>query len=371
LRRKSGSVVELLDAERLALVIRKERMRADRREIPFCVVALTSDGRRPPPQAVNELVRGFRQRLRLTDEIGLERGRLVVVLTDTPADAGCQVAAELCEIAHQLGWPCHADVQVYPMEARHNHGDGNGCSSSQPAPDSAAPPRSSLKGSSPKPAQPIDSTASFAAIEPTALRCAIPMPLWKRTLDLIGASIGLAILSPLLLTVAAAIRVLDGPRVVFTQIREGQGGRPFRIYKFRTMRLDAENQKLALRHLSERDGPAFKMTNDPRLTPLGRILRRSCIDELPQLLNVLRGEMSLVGPRPLPMDESLECTRWQRRRLDLAPGMTGIWQVAGGQASFDEWMRMDLEYARRLSLWFDLWLLLQTALITVRLRGSV
>jgi lipopolysaccharide/colanic/teichoic acid biosynthesis glycosyltransferase len=118
------------------------------------------------------------------------------------------------------------------------------------------------------------------------------------------------------------------------------------MYKFRTMCVDAEASKAELRQFSEQDGPAFKLTNDPRVTPLGHFLRKTCIDELPQLWNVLRGEMSLVGPRPLPVDESRKCQPWQRRRLAVKPGLTCIWQVEGGiSVSFDQWMRMDLRYA--------------------------
>ena len=133
------------------------------------------------------------------------------------------------------------------------------------------------------------------------------------------------------------------------------------MYKFRTMYSGAEQEQAALLELNERDGPAFKIRNDPRVTPLGRLLRRTCADELPQLWNVLKGHMSLVGPRPLPCHETAALARWQRRRLDVTPGLTCTWQVAGGlHVSFDQWMRMDIRYAQTRNFWGDVKLLFQT-----------
>jgi lipopolysaccharide/colanic/teichoic acid biosynthesis glycosyltransferase len=136
------------------------------------------------------------------------------------------------------------------------------------------------------------------------------------------------------------------------------------------MRMGADQDQSALREYSVQDGPAFKMANDPRTTWVGRVLRATSLDELPQFFNVLRGDMSLVGPRPLPIHESIQCTPWQRRRLSVVPGMTCIWQVSGrSRVSFEEWMRMDLEYVRRRSLLCDMSLLLSTAPSVVVSRG--
>ena len=159
--------------------------------------------------------------------------------------------------------------------------------------------------------------------------------------------LGLVIVSPVLLLdrVRLGQTFLAGSRIFSANGREGQGGRCFTMYKFRTMRTDAEKMKERLRHLSEQDGPAFKLTNDPRITPIGALLRKTCLDELPQLWNVLRGDMSFVGPRPLPHDESTRCEVWQRRRLDVMPGLTCFWQARDERyVPFDEWMRMDLRY---------------------------
>jgi lipopolysaccharide/colanic/teichoic acid biosynthesis glycosyltransferase len=144
------------------------------------------------------------------------------------------------------------------------------------------------------------------------------------------------------------------------------------MYKLRTMYADAESRKAQLRPLSEQDGPAFKMKNDPRVTWVGKYLRKTCIDELPQLWNVLRGDMTLVGPRPLPCDEADACAEWQKRRLDVTPGLTCIWQATSGKerVPFAEWMRMDMRYIKERSLLKDLKLLAKTFWAVIRHRAS-
>ncbi len=197
------------------------------------------------------------------------------------------------------------------------------------------------------------------------------MPGWKRAIDLVGSVTGLMILSPLLLVTALAIKLTSPGPVFFTQMRGGLGGRPFKIYKFRTMCIDAEQKKQALRKFSEQNGPAFKMKSDPRITRLGSFLRKTSIDELPQLFNVVLGDMSLVGPRPLPCDESDRCLPWQQRRLDVTPGLTCIWQIEGrSRVSFDDWARMDVRYIRSRSLVKDAKLIAQTLPAVVLRKGA-
>jgi lipopolysaccharide/colanic/teichoic acid biosynthesis glycosyltransferase len=198
-----------------------------------------------------------------------------------------------------------------------------------------------------------------------------PLPLWKRSIDVVVSGAALIVLSPLLLAVAAAIKLTSSGPIIFRQQRDTLGGRGFMIYKFRTMCVDAEARKAALRQLSEQDGPAFKIAKDPRVTRIGRILRSTSIDELPQLLNVFLGDMTLVGPRALPTRESNGCEPWQRRRLDVTAGITCIWQVRGRSAvTFAEWMRMDLQYIRTRSAANDLKLLAQTVPAVVIGRGA-
>jgi exopolysaccharide biosynthesis polyprenyl glycosylphosphotransferase len=183
----------------------------------------------------------------------------------------------------------------------------------------------------------------------------------KRLIDIAGASMGLIILSPLFLVTALVIQMRERSTILFRQTRVGLHGRPFTIYKFRSMVPDAETRLDEVAHLNMRRGPAFKATEDPRITPIGAFLRRSSLDELPQLWNVLKGEMSLVGPRPpLPLEVD-RYDVWHRRRLSMKPGITGLWQVEAREApEFDRWVERDLSYIDRWSLALDLKILIRT-----------
>jgi len=192
----------------------------------------------------------------------------------------------------------------------------------------------------------------------------------KRSFDVACAALGLLVLSPLIALIALAIRVDSKGPMLFSQLRVGRYGRPFRIYKFRTMIPDAESQKDALRERNEAQGGLFKILDDPRITRLGRLLRRSAIDELPQLINVLRGEMSLVGPRPLVIDEDRQVEGWRRQRLELTPGMTGHWQILGpARVPLGEMVAIDYLYVANWSLWSDVKILLRTVAYVLARRG--
>jgi exopolysaccharide biosynthesis polyprenyl glycosylphosphotransferase len=195
----------------------------------------------------------------------------------------------------------------------------------------------------------------------------------KHLIDFVVAGFGLLVTAPLLLLVSAAILLTMGRPVFFGQRRKGLYGREFTMLKFRTMVRDAEERKPELRSaLNEMDGPLFKSSVDPRVTPLGRWLRRFSFDELPQLFNVLTGSMSLVGPRPLPVDEQDEIYGIQRRRLTMKPGITGIPQVSGrNQLSFKEWMELDLRYIDQWSLTLDFWILLKAVRAVLSGRGAL
>ncbi|MDZ7618820.1 MAG: sugar transferase, partial [Patescibacteria group bacterium] len=205
------------------------------------------------------------------------------------------------------------------------------------------------------------------ALEPLFIR---RLPWWKRAVDIVVASTALVVLSPVLLLAAMAVRWTSPGPILFRQMRSGLGGLPFVFYKFRSMVPDAEARKADLLALNEQDGPAFKIRHDPRITAVGRFLRKTSVDELPQLWNVLRGDMSLVGPRPLPCDESDACIGWHRRRLDITPGLTCIWQVEGrSRVSFDDWVRMDIRYMRMGSLLKDATLMIRTLPAMLLRRG--
>ena len=197
------------------------------------------------------------------------------------------------------------------------------------------------------------------------------LPAWKRSTDLVVAGGALAMLWPVMVGIALAIK-LDSPGpVIFKQQRAGLGGQPYAIWKFRTMRSDAEAMRSQLLGVNEQDGPAFKLRADPRVTRVGALLRKTSLDELAQLVNILRGQMTLVGPRPLPLIESDGCAPWQRRRLDVTPGLTCIWQVWGrSSVTFNEWVRMDLRYQRKRTPRYDLKILLATVPAVIRQRGA-
>jgi len=193
----------------------------------------------------------------------------------------------------------------------------------------------------------------------------------KAVLDRALALALLLALAPVLALVALAVRISIGSPILYVQRRGGLFGRPFAMLKFRTMRLGAEAEREALLAHNQMDGPVFKMANDPRVTPLGRILRRYSLDELPQLFNVLRGHMSLVGPRPLPLSETQALHGGHRRRLAMRPGLTCLWQVSGrNDLTFAEWMTLDLEYVDRWTLGLDVAVLLRTIPAIISGRGA-
>lgn len=193
----------------------------------------------------------------------------------------------------------------------------------------------------------------------------------RRGLDVLGASIALIVLLPLMLIVAVAIKLTSRGPVLFTQQRAGLGGRAFTMYKFRTMHRGAEADRAFLGPRNEQSGPVFKIAEDPRLTPIGRFLRRSSIDEIPQLLNVIRGEMSLVGPRPLWLPEARQTSGSATLRTAVKPGLTCLWQISGrSELSYDEWVRLDLYYVRHRTLLLDLLILAQTIPAVLSARGA-
>jgi len=195
----------------------------------------------------------------------------------------------------------------------------------------------------------------------------------KQLLDFTGALLALLIFAPLMLGIAALIKLTSPGPVMFRQQRSGLNGSPFSIFKFRTMMTNAEQFKHELAAMNEMSGPVFKVTNDPRITPVGRWLRKFSLDELPQLFNVLHGEMSLVGPRPLPVDEVKRFNDLaHRRRLSVKPGLTCLWQISGRNqiTDFKDWVRLDLQYIDNWSIWLDLTILLRTVPVVLLGTGA-
>jgi exopolysaccharide biosynthesis polyprenyl glycosylphosphotransferase len=193
----------------------------------------------------------------------------------------------------------------------------------------------------------------------------------KRSVDVTVATALLVVLSPVLALISILNRILSPGPVLFEQVRVGLHGRHFGLLKFRTMVPDAEKRKSELAHLNEMDGPVFKIKNDPRVTPFGRFLRKFSLDELPQFWNVLKGEMSLVGPRPPTPDETIKYKRWQTRRLSMRPGITCLWQISGRNGiDFDRWMELDLEYIDSWSPLLDFKILCRTIPAVIQGRGA-
>lgn len=186
----------------------------------------------------------------------------------------------------------------------------------------------------------------------------------KRVVDVVGSSLGLIVLSPLILIVAIAIKLESKGPIFFVQERVGFGEKTFKIYKFRSMISNAESLKKDLEHCNEMSGPMFKMKDDPRVTRIGRFIRKTSIDELPQFMNVIKGEMSIVGPRPSLPKEVEKFEYWMMERFTVKPGITCTWQVSGrNDISFEEWMNMDIQYVRKKNIGLDIKLIFKTVLL--------
>jgi exopolysaccharide biosynthesis polyprenyl glycosylphosphotransferase len=211
-----------------------------------------------------------------------------------------------------------------------------------------------------------DGYLHFVTVDRKPLQSAL-----KRAFDILMASTVLLLLSPLLAGVAVAIKVTSRGPVFFKQVRVGLHGRHFHMLKFRSMVQDAEKMRAALEARNEQSGPVFKIERDPRITPVGRFIRKLSIDELPQFFNVLRGEMAIVGPRPPIPGEVAQYEPWQRRRLSIRPGITCVWQVSGrNKISFEQWMYLDMQYIDHWSLWTDIRLIFKTIPAVLAARGA-
>ncbi len=225
----------------------------------------------------------------------------------------------------------------------------------------------------------VSNTEKPAVVELLSVEDLISFPIrdsWhyrlsKRLLDIVFSAAGILLFLPLMLPLAILIRLeSDGP-IFFRQIRVGRNRRHFVCFKFRSMVNDAEVLKEEIGYMNEANGAMFKIRNDPRITPLGRFLRRSSLDELPQLFNVFKGDMSIVGPRPQIPSEVEDYEPWHYRRLEVTPGITCLWQVSGRSSiGFEEWMRLDMEYVKLRSFVFDIKILLQTLPAIIARRGA-
>ena len=397
----AGAEIVLSD-DQFKVELKKEVFRSDRREFArdLGLVRLKTDAI-DDPFFESPSFSAVLGRLRISDTIGWYQGDLSILLPESNRDGTLKVANEITKLLADSGVRVDAEVSTYPFddelvalsdEVKALSGEDD-CESEEDDDDDndpltdgrrdgrhrGVPAAKSKNFGSPKGQEGGQKEEVLAFHETGNVQVTthrflpvMPTPWWKRGVDIVGAGAGLMLLSPLLVAAAVSIKCSSRGPIFFLQKREGKDGHEFGILKFRTMVVNAEALQKELLEKSEQDGPAFKLTDDPRVTKVGKYLRRSCIDELPQLWNVLKGDMSLVGPRPLPVKESLACTAWQRARLSVLPGLTCTWQAYGGRdVKFAQWMQMDLDYIKRRSFFFDLRLIFDTACIALLHRGSV
>ncbi len=361
-----GSRASARPATRFRAIIERERSRADRSNTTLSLLAIAPTGETPNETVLNRLADFLADRLRVTDDFGLlDDNRMGVVLPDTSSAGAWKVADDVCDHMEAGETPVRCEVFAHPTRlpdeldeddrhSRNGHEDAttNGNGRGNGAPDADYRHRG-------RPARPM-----------AEILCQ-GLPWWKRSLDVLVSLPLLILLSPLFLAIAIVVKLTSRGPIFFAQQRCGLGGRTFLLYKFRSMVSDAEAKRAELEDRNEVSGPVFKIKRDPRITTIGHWLRRSSLDELPQLWNVLRGDMSLVGPRPPIPSETLEYDRWHRRRLEISPGITCIWQVSGrSNVPFTEWMRMDIRYAQSVSLKQDLSILMLTAPAVLTGKGA-
>jgi lipopolysaccharide/colanic/teichoic acid biosynthesis glycosyltransferase len=317
------------------------------------------------------------------DEAGwLDDARIGVLMPYTSCRGAWCMIDDLCRIAEGRLSASDCRVYIYPYDQAGDNGerplqDATGTCAAQPArlpeehPLAAMClkdcPSESNRSARPVGDGPIAVPLCVHALQPHPRD---GLPTRQRALDILCSALGLIVLAPVFILVALLIKLVSPGSVFFKQERIGQGGKPFVLWKFRTMTADADcsvHQGHVIRLIrstaenADAAEPMTKLDNDPRIIPLGGLLRGACIDELPQLINVFRGQMSLVGPRPPIAYEVSEYRPWQRRRLDTVPGLTGLWQVSGkNKLTFDEMVRLDIRYSRQQSLWTNIMILLRT-----------
>ncbi len=342
-------------------LLARERSRSDRNSHPFSLVVFAVG--RLPRARMRRVAEILRDRRRLTDDVGwLGLDELGVLLPDTPAKGARRFAEKILPALRKEG--CDVEDRIYTYQ-----GNSDDSSMWAPPPDPPCP----VVPDPPPGTLPSRPWPAGMAVRVNDLRSLFlkPLPPWKRAMDVLVSALLLVLLSPVFLAVAVTVRLSSPGPIIFRQPRAGRGGHPFTFYKFRTMVANAEELKESLRGVNEAEGPVFKIRQDPRVTTVGRFLRRTSMDELPQLWNVLKGDMSLVGPRPPTMDEIPSYASWQARRLELTGGITGIWQTSGRhEVGFVDWMRMDVRYSNQAGFATDLKLLARTVWAVLSGRGA-
>lgn len=370
-------------AERFRVVLERERARADRNGHQFSIVAFDIGQPEMDRTSVEHFVSVLLKRIRFTDELGwFDSHRIAALLPETKPAGAKNLAEDVCQIFTVPTSPPKYTIHTYPSnkpqsddkyseQFHHTNNFPGRRIASQSGPKSSKQKASGCSHST------IDQVSSGSVHQSNELTKPLkeffyrPLPSWKRAMDIVGAIAALIVLSPVMVTVTILIKLTSRGPILFKQQRAGFGGKAFTFYKFRSMVIDAEARKKDLLKYNERTGPAFKMSDDPRVTRLGKFIRKWSLDELPQLFNVLKGDLSLVGPRPLPIEEALQHNQWQDRRLSVTPGITCLWQVyARHDNSFDRWVRLDIRYILKQSPLLDLKILLMTLPAVLLHKGA-
>ena len=337
----------------------KEKARADRNSHGFSLVSFKVGPLDYGTDTTKYFIDQLKKQVRITDQIGwLDNYTIGVLLFNTPSEEASNFIEKIQRIYPHKKFFKYS-ISCYP-EGKTDHSanekTGEFCHHSIPVSASSHDHHSATDEQHALSLQPIFFNKTSIA---------------KRLADIVLSILALIVLSPLLSIIAIAVKCTSKGPIFFRQKRAGLGGVPFTFLKFRTMQIDADKKKSELLSFNERTGPVFKMENDPRVTRLGIFLRQWSLDELPQFINVLMGDMSLVGPRPPSMDEVEEYESWHNYRLEVQPGMTCIWQVyARGEKSFENWVRLDIKYKREQSFLLDMKLLALTIPAVLSRRGA-
>jgi lipopolysaccharide/colanic/teichoic acid biosynthesis glycosyltransferase len=383
---RRGMLHSIHSVDRFRAILRNEQDRASRSEHEFSLLLFDIDGGRTGSGQLRDLKDALTGRIRAIDEVGWLDGKHLGVMLPYTSAVGAQMLAvdiyqALSTTPDTLEWA----VYTYPSKwFADDDGDPRQYYfrdilpewGTEESPDSCASVEDVAGGACASNAggRLVQAGGNGELLAQTSrpLRHR-PLPTWKRAMDIVGAAGGLILTSPFLLIMSLVIKIVSRGPVFFKQQRIGYMGKPFTMWKFRTMRVgaDTSNHRQHVTRLINGCGqngegfgkPMIKLDDDPQIIPFGRILRKTCLDELPQLVNVLRGHMSLVGPRPAIAYEVEAYASWHHRRLDTVPGVTGLWQVNGkNRLTFNEMVRLDIEYLKERSFWLDIGILLKTPL---------
>jgi lipopolysaccharide/colanic/teichoic acid biosynthesis glycosyltransferase len=342
-----NSLGSIHSSDSFRIILERERARSERTGQIFSLVIFGINGRNGADTATLEsLGNDITKKIRKSDEIGWYDGNCIgTILTGTSAEGASRFVEIVKKRNEEIEPKLTCTVYSYPSSGIHSDN-----------PHEFSKERQSTE---------TDLSSSKCSAERLEVLFAQPIPIWKRVVDFCGAILFLILLSPVFLMIALFIKIVSPGPVYYRQERIGYLGKRFTFWKFRTMHVnsDMERHRQYLSHLIETDKPMTKLDDrkDNRIIPFGKFLRTSCLDELPQLFNVLKGDMSLVGPRPCLPYEAEEFHQWHTRRFDTVPGMTGLWQVSGkNHTTFKEMVRLDIRYSKKISPWMDAKIILLT-----------